>query len=129
MAKQSRVVLKLNMDEIRATTAASLDEAMFEAGQVVATTARSRGKGSIGASVYVATLGRSTYQSGPENEKERKPGKGEVVVGAASFLAHFHEAGTIHMAARPFFRPAFDATKAQAAARAADVLRRALEAA
>ncbi len=127
MAAKSRVNLKLNTDELKAAAAAGIENAMWEAGQVVASGVKSRAKGSIGASVYVATESRSSYQSGPENEKQRTPGKGEVVVGTASFLAHFHEAGTIKMAARPFFRPGFDATRRQAAQVAADSLRESLE--
>ena len=132
MAKRGRVVLKLNMDDLKVYLGKNLDEAMFEAALVVAAAVKSRAPvatGALAKSIYVSTPERSTYSSGAGHEKERKAGQGEVVVAVASYYAHFVEAGTMHRAAKPFFRPAFDATKAQAAARAAEVLRKGLEAA
>lgn len=130
MAKRARVDLKLNTEDLKLAAVAGLDEALFAAGEVVAAAVKSRAPkrtGKLANSVYVATPKRSTYTTDDDNEKERKPEKGEVVVGVASFHAHFIEAGTSKMAAKPFFRPAFDATRRQAAQVAADKLRESLE--
>jgi HK97 gp10 family phage protein len=124
---KTRVFLDLNTEALKKAAKVGTEEAMWEAGHTIAQGVRGRAKGSIADSVYVATTKRSTYQDKYEHEKERKPNEGEVTVAAASYVAHFHESGTIKMAARPFFRPGFDATRRQAAQVAADTLRESLE--
>jgi len=130
MAKgKSRVSLNLNIEDIKRAVAGGLEDAMWEAGQVVAGAIVSRAPrdtGGLAESVYVATEKRSTYKSAPANEKERTAPQGGVVVGVAKFTAHFIESGTSITPARPFVRPAFTSTKERAAQVATEKLAEAI---
>jgi len=91
----------------RATPEAVQREALHDAGEIVAERARSLvpvRSGNLRDSIAVADEGQSGVLS---------QGGVEVFVGpqADGFYGHFVEFGTVNMAAEPFMRPAFDATR------------------
>lgn len=103
-----------------------LQEALFAAGIVFLDAAQAkapRDEGHLAESGYVATKTQSTYvhKEGYEKEKEVRSDK-HVVIAFSAPHAHLQEFGTVNMKAQPFFRPAFDETKAEVAQTIREVL-------
>ncbi len=106
-------------------------QALFEAAKVVielATPKAPRDEGTLQESGYAATINQSTYIKRPHHKREVRPrSKGVAVAAFSAPHAHLIEFGTVHMSARPFFRPAIDEGKDDITAAAVTTLRKGLK--
>lgn len=118
-------------DEILQALAAEIDEAVFDAGEVLierATAKAPRAQGTLQDSGYVATVKKSSYKTKPHHKREVRPrGDGVAVVTFSAPHAHLVEFGTVKMSAQPFFRPAFDESKEKMADAAVVTLKAGLQ--
>jgi len=110
----TEVVASLKRQE-RVARPAVVMPALFLGGGVIADEARMRAPrrtGNLAASIVVTTKLKFKTDQRNESPEEMRVYIGPAVgrsAGADGFYGHMVEFGTIHMAAQPFLRPAFDA--------------------
>lgn len=129
-SKRSGYVIEWYGDEIIEAIGDQIEDALFQAGQIMVQNAAAkapRDEGTLQESGYVATQNKSTYVKRAHHKTEVRPrGEGVAVIAFSAPHSHLVEFGTVKMAAQPFFRPAFDESKAAMTEEAVKTLREGL---